>query len=193
MHERKRIKGGISTPWGLSDYGTQYDEAGELVFWTTPGHGGFKVADTLLSKMPAALRAFKPWAAEGWYEEDCDWAIVAFAFPDLFTDGELFNANRTFDMTVDYFKPILLHAFLRDDPQGQAIKARVDAFYQANHSLLEFGCESGGKDGYRAEVHSLDRKIHFEVAGPTWPHIGCWPFSLEHLEAAGLRVLPERS
>jgi len=30
-----------------------------------------------------------------WFEEDCDWAYVATAFPDLFTAAELSNAQAT--------------------------------------------------------------------------------------------------
>lgn len=34
--------------------------------------------------MPRVLREIKPFAGLGWYEEDCDWAIVALAFPQFF-------------------------------------------------------------------------------------------------------------
>jgi hypothetical protein len=36
--------------------------------------------------MPKALREFKPFAGPNWYEEDCDWAIVALAFPQFFPE-----------------------------------------------------------------------------------------------------------
>lgn len=31
----------------------------------------------------------------GWYEEDCHWAAVAQAFPELFTDFEIASAEKT--------------------------------------------------------------------------------------------------
>jgi hypothetical protein len=34
--------------------------------------------------MPKPLREFTPWAGANWYEEDCDWCIVALSFPQLF-------------------------------------------------------------------------------------------------------------
>jgi len=55
------------------------------MWYSTAGHGGFHVSPTLNSKMPEALRI-----EDGWYEEDCDWALVAVAFPDLFAKE---NAN----------------------------------------------------------------------------------------------------
>jgi len=34
--------------------------------------------------MPGPLRHFQPFAGANWYEEDCDWCIVALAFPEFF-------------------------------------------------------------------------------------------------------------
>lgn len=32
--------------------------------------------------MPKCLQDFQPWGEPGWYEEDCDWSVVALAFPN---------------------------------------------------------------------------------------------------------------
>ena len=41
-------------------------------------------------------RSILPFArADGWYEEDCAWAAVAQAFPELFTEYEWRCADRT--------------------------------------------------------------------------------------------------
>jgi hypothetical protein len=56
--------------------------------------------------MPAALRSVNPFAGEGWYEEDIDWAIVALAFPEAFTPEERGAAKRTIaSWDAPYLKP----------------------------------------------------------------------------------------
>ncbi len=68
---------GTWTPWGQADYTKQI--ARGIVSYSTPGHGGIHVSPTKQAKMPEALRI-----ESGWYEEDCDWALVALAFPEYF-------------------------------------------------------------------------------------------------------------
>jgi hypothetical protein len=53
--------------------------------------------------MPKPLRDFKPFAGRNWYEEDCDWAIVALAFPQHFPD----DANPVALKTIKRYKPEL--------------------------------------------------------------------------------------
>lgn len=72
----------ISTPWGMSQSARQI--APGIIRYDTASHGGYFVDDDRLAEMPAPLRSFGPWAGKNWYEEDCDWAIVALAFPDFF-------------------------------------------------------------------------------------------------------------
>ncbi|SER00490.1 DUF7007 domain-containing protein [Sphingobium sp. YR768] len=76
------------SPWGASQGGSVYAEG--VVFHTTASHGGFKLDDACNAAMPAALRV-----EGGWYEEDCDWAMVAFGFPELFTAYERRIAEKT--------------------------------------------------------------------------------------------------
>jgi hypothetical protein len=64
----------MMTPWGRSDYKKEY--APGIVCYGTPSHGGFRVDAKL---MPDSLRL-----DDGWYEEDCEWARVAAAWPELF-------------------------------------------------------------------------------------------------------------
>ena len=45
--------------------------------------------------MPKCLREFKPWAGPNWYEEDCDWSIVAVAFPQFFKPEDVTHAMAT--------------------------------------------------------------------------------------------------
>lgn len=76
------------SPWGASQGGSVYAEG--IVFHVTASHGGFNLDDARNAAMPAALRI-----EGGWYEEDCDWAMVAFGFPKLFTAYERRIAEKT--------------------------------------------------------------------------------------------------
>jgi predicted heme/steroid binding protein len=71
----------IGTPWGSSQGGTKYAEGIES--HDTAGHGGFKLSAALNRQIHSAWRR-----KGGWYEEDCDWAIVAHTFPQHFTAYE---------------------------------------------------------------------------------------------------------
>lgn len=62
-----------SSPWG------QVDHAEEIApgIWSvgTPSHGGVKLSVQRQKDMPAYMRM-----TGGWYEEDCDWGLVALVF-----------------------------------------------------------------------------------------------------------------
>ena len=91
----------VQTPWGPADFATEY--APGLVLYSTPGHGGFHVSAEWLAQMPEPYRSTVPFtqrhgrSGPGWYEEDCDWAIVALSFPQFFTADELETAQSCFD------------------------------------------------------------------------------------------------
>ena len=73
----------IQTPWGLSDDGgTEY--APGVVFYSAPSHGGCMLSPERQAAMPKPLRDAARYAGPGWYEEDCEAALVVIAFPDLF-------------------------------------------------------------------------------------------------------------
>ncbi|MCC8956033.1 hypothetical protein H8B02_22150 [Bradyrhizobium sp. Pear77] len=76
------------TPWGASQGATVYAEGVEQ--HSTAGHGGFKLSAEENRKVHPSLRS-----TGGWYEEDCEWAIVAITFPHLFTTFERCCAERT--------------------------------------------------------------------------------------------------
>ena len=78
----------MQTPWGKSDYSKSYGRG--VIFYGTPSHGGFHVSTKFNKTIPDHLRR-----ADGWYEEDCDWCLVATAFPDRFNEQELVDAKGT--------------------------------------------------------------------------------------------------
>lgn len=67
-----------STPWGGSQMATIYAEG--IVSHSTSGHGGFHLSRDRNHSVDASVRSLG-----GWYEEDCEWAIVALTFPDVFS------------------------------------------------------------------------------------------------------------
>lgn len=71
----------VSTPWGSSQGGAKYADG--IEFHHTAGHGGLKLVAQLNAKVHEAWRT-----KGGWYEEDCEWAIVAHTFPQFFTAYE---------------------------------------------------------------------------------------------------------
>jgi len=101
--EWQPTKPAVDTPWGalhaVKDYGSGIKQ------YTTASHGGFHVPADMRVQMPAALqshRCFNNYT--GWYEEDCDWAVVALAFPDLFTPQNVMYAIETVvGWSAEYF------------------------------------------------------------------------------------------
>jgi len=63
--------------------------------YSTAGHGGIHVSPSLNSQIHEAWRI-----ESGWYEEDCDWAIVAWHFPEVFQEQQ-----ATAITSLKHYKP----------------------------------------------------------------------------------------
>jgi Domain of unknown function (DUF7007) len=85
---RREISSRAHTPWGTSQGATVHADG--VVFHSTASHGGFHLSPQRNAKVHPLLRA-----GAAWYEEDCHWAAVAHAFPELFTDFERASAEST--------------------------------------------------------------------------------------------------
>lgn len=75
------------TPWGPSQTCTTLGPG--VVEVTTASHGGIHLDDSRNAHVHKAWRAKR-----GWYEEDCEWTIVAVTFPDLFEPEHVIEAHR---------------------------------------------------------------------------------------------------
>jgi hypothetical protein len=75
---RFSIREGSRTPWGTADGVTHVAPGIASVF--TPGHGGVKLS-------PARNKEVDPvWRnSNGWYEEDCEWAITAITHREAYS------------------------------------------------------------------------------------------------------------
>lgn len=84
----------ISSPWGTPD--TAEELVPGIVWVSTPSHGGYWVQPHRFAEMPTPIQATSTFAGQPhWYEEDCDWALVALAFPRLFSPRMLKAAVAT--------------------------------------------------------------------------------------------------
>jgi len=89
-----------STPWGPSQGSNKI--ATGIMFYHTARHGGVHLSPKRNAQVPDYMRA-----ADGWYEEDCEWAIAAVVFMDEFLDDALQHEN----MTSDKFRDIVNDTF----------------------------------------------------------------------------------
>ena len=77
----------LSTPWGEADHVEKIGEG--VVQVGTPSHGGIGVDREVAAKrLTAAARAqATTQGGRYWFEEDCDWAIVAREMPEMFSES----------------------------------------------------------------------------------------------------------
>ena len=66
-----------STPWGTADSVARVVRG--LSFYSTPSHGGYKLGKAASSQIPEVFRN-----ENGWYEEDCESAIVHYYLAQFF-------------------------------------------------------------------------------------------------------------
>ena len=85
------------TPWGPAV--TVNEIALGIMFVETASHGGYFLNPERNAKVPEAWRqaSFNRKGLAGWYEEDCDWCLVALTFPEFFPEGADRAARATFN------------------------------------------------------------------------------------------------
>ena len=72
------------TPWGKVQ--TAEDVAPGITLISTASHGGYRLNSVANGKVELALKKATcgGLGLKGWYEEDCDWAIVVYTFKEHF-------------------------------------------------------------------------------------------------------------
>lgn len=77
---------GSSSPWGPIQ--TVEPLGPDAAFVTTASHGGLRVSLAAMARLPEAVRE-TPYSQNGWFEEDCDWALpyLALALDGFEPDG----------------------------------------------------------------------------------------------------------
>jgi hypothetical protein len=122
----------------MSDY--QRTLAPGIISYSTPGHGGIHVEEKLNLKVHPKLRN-----REGWYEEDCEWAKVAFTFPYAFKPDHVLMAKET-------LKNWLPHEYeaaagIKVNP-GESSKLREEIWKETHKDHLQCVSASGSWPGH---------------------------------------------
>jgi hypothetical protein len=109
----------MHTPWGTADYVKELAPGITLV--GTPSHGGIRVAPEQNRQIHKALRNESGTAVgggrAGWYEEDCEWAIVAMQFPEAFV-RPLAEGDKTDWSTPEKVREIAVGFVKNYSPDG---------------------------------------------------------------------------
>jgi hypothetical protein len=124
---------GIWTPWGLSDSNTAL--APGIGSYSTPSHGGIHLDDEHNRKMPEAMRN-----VDGWYEEDCEWAKVAFVFPYAFKPEHVQAAIHTIKNWLPHEYEKVTGIKLKPE---ESMKLRDEIFHEAHKDHLQVVCAFG--------------------------------------------------
>lgn len=168
---RVQTRMSASTPWGSSQLATIYGTG--VVCHSTAGHGGFHLSADRNRLIDPALRKDSPW-----YEEDSEWAIVALAFPDLFTAYERKCADETIRHSwPDTWKRIhgrtLTAGESRSKDRCAFEHAHADdwvvisAIYSDQHAgMTEVVAAKGGKRGAGTKRRFLVSSDEYSTRGP---------------------------
>jgi len=128
----------VQTPWGPSQTATEI--APGIIAYTTASHGGYWLSPERIASMPKCLRDFVPFGGPQsgpgrWYEEDCDWAVVALAFPQFFPADAIPATLKT----LERYKPELYKQVvaMRSEGRGMSIAECSDESCEAEAKCLE--------------------------------------------------------
>jgi hypothetical protein len=109
-----------TTPWGKSQTKQTYIRG--INFYSTSSHGGIHVSEKLNQKIHVTWRN-----DNGWYEEDCEWAIVGISFPEICSKEELELAHKTAKEYFPHEYEIALGIIVLP---SESAKLREELFYE---------------------------------------------------------------
>ena len=84
------------SPWGAIQ--EQRPITDDIISVSTASHGGLYVSFEFLEQMPEFMRS-TPYSGGNWFEEDCDWSLVAVCFPEHFKPDVVKMAEKTLQYT----------------------------------------------------------------------------------------------
>ncbi|MBB4103105.1 DUF7007 domain-containing protein [Allorhizobium borbori] len=126
---RVQTRMSASTPWGGSQMAVIYADG--VVAHSTAGHGGLHLSPARNAKVHPLLRKDSPW-----YEEDCEWAIVALSFPELFTGYERSTAEKTIRNTWPDEWEAIHGSKLADGESWARDRRTFDERHSADHVVV---------------------------------------------------------
>jgi hypothetical protein len=165
----KRLK----TPWGWSQEIQEIAPGIRAI--TTSSHGGYKLDPKMNAKVHVAWRT-----RGGWYEEDCEWAIVAYTFRDCpcfsaadvaqalhklksqYPDAYTFVTGETVRVEESYV--------LQRRAEEEAAKGKLQSYvaWGSWHNLVPKGqvgvcCKVDGREGTGPERYFLVPEKEYEL------------------------------
>lgn len=158
-----------STPWGPSQSATQIAQG--IVSHSTAGHGGIHLSTARLAQMPAGLRMVKTYSGSPqWFEEDCDWSLVALAFPEHFTGQQIAAAVSTVGPAKadHYMAPAA--AWLAG-PDGAAVRATATEWTNANANLYRIACMGSIPTRHAEAAKQFEPKDPFDRRHVSWVYL----------------------
>ena len=167
-----------SSPWGSIQHRTEI--APGIVSVTTAGHGGIWLSPDRQAVVAAAFPGFVPFVGEGaWYEEDCDWAIVALIFHQFFDEGSTIVAaigTARSSRWVEVVKWL-------DSPSGNVVRGRAEAWTEANRDAWQPGGMGSSGNGWNVHFRQIGTGDSRRVAMPSFPTQST--YTTEELDAFG--------
>jgi hypothetical protein len=167
---RRDITSDAETPWGTAQHSRLYGDG--VLSHSTADHGGFYLDPVRNILVDEAWRN-----ADGWYEEDSEWAKVAATFPELFTSYERACADETLRHSepdaYERIHGVVLgpgHSRVKDERQFRSDHAAdwivISAINSTQHpGFVECVATLGGDRRSRSERHYLVPSGEYEV-GP---------------------------
>ena len=161
----------IQTPWGPSQHVKEH--ATGILSISTAGHGGIMLSPERWALVSSVFPDFKPWAGEGWLEEDTDYAIAIVLWPALFkahtvwqiVEQGLRAQPNEWSNTMMCIRSWLLHK-----PAGRALARKAREWAELNGDKWLAGSMSSGRSGgWSVEwlrVGSNERRV---VVMPDYP------------------------
>jgi hypothetical protein len=160
------------SPWGIVEFQTNYAPGVDVV--VTPGHGGFKLSPEQNALIPELFRK-----ADGWYEEDCEYAVPVF-FLDVpgFRDKKD-RAEKT--LRVWFWKQYEMHFGVVLPPGVSMLKDEyVHKFVNAAKFVVRSALNIGnGKTGVLAVRASDGVESWFVVPADEYRSRGSLPFVID--------------
>lgn len=120
------------TPWGIADQSKKF--ARGIVFYSTPGHGGFKITEKRFQEMPECFRDARPKSKYYlWFEEDNEQCLLLLAFPSFFDEKYIQFAKDTLrnhypDAYETHYNEII--------PEGESLEKDRRIFEERNKNNL---------------------------------------------------------
>ena len=104
-----------NTPWGKPQNVETIAEG--INFYSTASHGGYHLSHARMNQVPIYLQ--NTFAGGAWFEEDCDWSIVALVFESDFrryyNDIERSNlVIKSAIATMKHFRPEEFARFMNE-------------------------------------------------------------------------------